>query len=212
MTFFGSGPGEDPWKRRGEDDARIATATLPAAVPLPWPLATAPAGYLLCNGAVIPAGCPQLTAAYGANLPDLRGVTIVGYDASQAEFNTLLGSGGVKTVTLATAQIPSHNHTQNAHGHGADDNDTGSHSHKTTRDDHSPPIIGVGSTVGLIGPGRAIDATSDVGHTTRTSDDGSHNHNITVDAATATNQAAGGDGSHNNLQPYRVFNYIVRAA
>lgn len=26
MTFFGSAPGEDPWKRRGEDDARIQSA------------------------------------------------------------------------------------------------------------------------------------------------------------------------------------------
>lgn len=30
-------------------------------------------------------------------------------------------------------------------------------------------------------------------------------------AATATNQNTGGDGAHNNLQPYVVLNYIIRA-
>lgn len=38
------------------------------------------------------------------------GRTIVGYDSSQTEFNNVSTTGGAKTVTLTTQQIPSHNH------------------------------------------------------------------------------------------------------
>jgi microcystin-dependent protein len=44
-------------------------------------------------------------------LPDLRGRVPVGRDASQTEFDTLGESGGSKTHTLTTAEMPSHNHT-----------------------------------------------------------------------------------------------------
>lgn len=227
MTFFGSGPGEDPWKRRGEDDARIATATLPAAVPLPWPLATAPAGYLLCNGAVIPAGCPQLTAAYGANLPDLRGVTIVGYDASQAEFNTLLGTGGAKTVALSEAQLAAHDHDDagHTHYHGhvvADHNVTTSiqdHNHAhgiafPAVEDSGPDAGGTNRWRGAVGSGATYPLPATAGVDTNHAHTFSAGHGVLADATSSVADIgdAGSGQAHNNLQPYRVFNYIVRAA
>jgi hypothetical protein len=36
--------------------------------------------------------------------------------------------------------------------------------------------------------------------------------NYTIGATTATNQNTGGGGAHNNLQPYQVLNYIIKAS
>lgn len=38
------------------------------------------------------------------------GRALVGFDSSQSEFNSVLKTGGAKTHTLTTAQLPSHNH------------------------------------------------------------------------------------------------------
>ncbi|MFB9085352.1 tail fiber protein [Erwinia tracheiphila] len=49
---------------------------------MPWPLATAPTGWLKCNGAAFSAtDYPQLAKAYTSlTLPDLRGEFIRGWD------------------------------------------------------------------------------------------------------------------------------------
>jgi phage-related tail fiber protein len=59
-----------------------AGSALPVGVPEPWPLATAPAGWLKCNGAAFTASqYPKLAQAYPAlKLPDLRGEFIRGWD------------------------------------------------------------------------------------------------------------------------------------
>ncbi|EBA9356772.1 phage tail protein [Salmonella enterica subsp. enterica serovar Colorado] len=59
-----------------------AGSALPVGVPVPWPLATAPAGWLKCNGAAFTAAqYPKLAQAYpGLKLPDLRGEFIRGWD------------------------------------------------------------------------------------------------------------------------------------
>ncbi|WP_395279149.1 phage tail protein [Enterobacter bugandensis] len=59
-----------------------AGSALPVGVPVPWPLATAPAGWLKCNGAAFTtAQYPKLAQAYPAlKLPDLRGEFIRGWD------------------------------------------------------------------------------------------------------------------------------------
>ncbi|HCD3924974.1 TPA: phage tail protein [Klebsiella aerogenes] len=59
-----------------------AGSALPVGVPIPWPLAAAPTGWLKCNGATFTAAqYPQLALAYpGLKLPDLRGEFIRGLD------------------------------------------------------------------------------------------------------------------------------------
>ncbi|WP_252403676.1 phage tail protein, partial [Escherichia coli] len=51
-------------------------------VPVPWPSATPPTGWLKCNGAAFSAEeYPELAKAYPTNkLPDLRGEFIRGWD------------------------------------------------------------------------------------------------------------------------------------
>lgn len=55
---------------------------IPIGVPLPYPLATAPTGYLKCNGSSFSTTTyPQLAVAYPSGvLPDLRGDAIRGWD------------------------------------------------------------------------------------------------------------------------------------
>ncbi|WP_459177387.1 phage tail-collar fiber domain-containing protein [Ewingella americana] len=55
---------------------------LPVGIPLPWPTATPPAGWLKCNGAAFDkAKYPKLAAVYPLGLlPDLRGEFIRGFD------------------------------------------------------------------------------------------------------------------------------------
>nr|DAI87286.1 MAG TPA: tail collar fiber protein [Caudoviricetes sp.] len=65
--------------------ADIATFT-PVGVPLPYPSATPPAGWLKCNGAAFNKGqYPKLAALFpSGNLPDLRGEFIRGWDDGRA--------------------------------------------------------------------------------------------------------------------------------
>ncbi len=57
-------------------------SALPVGVPVPWPSATPPEGWLKCNGAAFSSEMyPKLAKAYPTNkLPDLRGEFIRGWD------------------------------------------------------------------------------------------------------------------------------------
>ncbi|CDL28550.1 phage tail protein [Escherichia coli] len=81
-------------------------SALPVGVPVPWPSATPPTGWLKCNGAAFSAEeYPELAKAYPTNkLPDLRGEFIRGWDD---------GRGVDSGRTLLTNQehaVISHNH------------------------------------------------------------------------------------------------------
>ncbi|MGS0325726.1 phage tail-collar fiber domain-containing protein [Escherichia coli] len=76
----------------GKDVAGLLTylglgegSALPVGVPVPWPSATPPTGWLKCNGAAFSAEeYPELAKAYPTNkLPDLRGEFIRGWDDSR---------------------------------------------------------------------------------------------------------------------------------
>jgi microcystin-dependent protein len=63
------------------------------------------------------------------NLPNLAGRAIWGLDAGQTEFNVVGKKSGSKTVTLVTANLPSHQHDTPIHSHPIP-----SHDHVMTHD------------------------------------------------------------------------------
>ena len=58
---------------------------------------------------------PATLLGYGTWSAIGAGRCIVGQDAGDADFDTLLETGGAKTVTLTTAEMPSHTHLQQRH-------------------------------------------------------------------------------------------------
>ena len=263
----------------------------PAGVISQYAGSSAPAGYLLCQGqSVSTTTFADLFSAigytYGGSgssfiIPNLQNRVPVGR-GQDAEFDTLGETGGAKTHTLTTAEMPSHthvqdshnhtqnshnhtqnshNHTQNAHGHSASSGSAGSHSHTASSGTSSPGTDsqgqhshtltaveartfvnrGTGSTQTFM-PLEQRELTTNFrvahshtvnshSHTVSVAAGGDHSHTVSVDnatavnqattavnqattavnqATTATNQNTGGGGAHNNLQPYIVVNYIIK--
>ena len=82
-------------------------SALPVGVPVPWPLATPPTGWMKCNGAPFSAEeYPELAKAYPTNkLPDLRGEFIRGWDDGRGvDAGRTVGSAqastGLRTAAL----------------------------------------------------------------------------------------------------------------
>jgi microcystin-dependent protein len=196
-TYDNNIPG---WRKTPEN-----AASLPAGTIVQWPGASAPANWLICDGAAISrTEYASLFAAigvqYGAgngtttfNLPNLKGRVAVGFDASQSEFDTLGEVGGAKTHTLTTAQMPSHTHTQNAHNHTQNP-----HTHSLRR--------------GNAGTARIEEIGYSSGGNPQTTNAGVFSTTATNNETIATNQNTGGGEAHNNLQPYIVLNYIIKTS
>ncbi|HFF6558874.1 TPA: phage tail protein [Escherichia coli] len=81
-------------------------SALPVGVPVPWPSATPPTGWLKCNGAAFSAEeYPELAKAYPTNkLPDLRGEFIRGWDDGRG-----IDAGRV-LLSIQTGVLEKHRH------------------------------------------------------------------------------------------------------
>ncbi|CAH4009721.1 TPA: phage tail protein [Escherichia coli] len=76
-------------------------SALPVGVPIPWPSATPPDGWVKCNGAAFDkAKYPKLAAVYSSGaVPDLRGEFIRGWDDSRG----IDGGRGLMSAQSATS-------------------------------------------------------------------------------------------------------------
>ena len=110
----------------GQPENYIVNDSVPIGAIQAYGGETAPAGWLICDGsAVSRTGYSELFSAIGTafgegdgsttfNLPDLRGRTTIGSGlgtATDAVERIIGQSGGSERVTLTTAQMPSHSHT-----------------------------------------------------------------------------------------------------
>lgn len=144
----------------------------PAGVITQYGGTTAPTGWLLCQGQAISrvnALYTRLFTAIGTNygigdgsttfnVPNLQGRIPVGKDATQSEFDDLAETGGSKTHTLTTANMPSHqhgvgtilpstiaNHIHNVGTLSATNTDLGTHNH--TQQSHTHTVnVATGSS------------------------------------------------------------------
>ncbi|WP_097501183.1 phage tail protein [Escherichia coli] len=81
-------------------------SALPVGVPVPWPSATLPTGWLKCNGAAFDkVKYPRLATAYpSGKLPDLRGEFIRGWDDGRGV------DAGRALLSIQTGMLEKHRH------------------------------------------------------------------------------------------------------
>jgi microcystin-dependent protein len=142
------------------------------------------------------------------------GRTLVGVDTGQSEFNTVEKTGGAKTHTLTTNEMPSHTHTQNSHNHTQNSHNHTQNSHNHTQNQHrhgiavdfnNPTISNSVASEVSQGPATARTGTVNTDFATPTNQATTATNQATTatnQATTATNQNTGGGAAHNNLQPY----------
>jgi microcystin-dependent protein len=159
---------------------------------------TAPAGYLLCDGtsystttyAALYTALGGSSSPWGVGsgtfkVPDLRGrVTAgVGSVGTNAQPTLVLaGTGGEQNHTLTTTEMPTHNHTDSGHQHAP-----GSGGVQFAVIGGSPIDIYIPTSGGF--GGTATGSTA---------------------AASANISNAGGNGAHNNMQPYAAVTKIIK--
>ena len=165
------------WSAKAEASAGSIDTTnlVPTGAVLSYAGATAPTGFLISDGSAISRSeYSGLFTAIGTtfgvgdgtttfNIPDMRGRVPVGVLGGDSNFGSLNSSGGAKTHTLTTGEMPNHRHEI------------------TVRRSSDSPWAGIGGA--------------------------QHNTGSTYTGYTAR---TGGGQAHNNLQPYRVLNFIIK--
>jgi microcystin-dependent protein len=153
--------------------------------------ATAPTGWLLCDGTTSTSGYTALAALVGATTPDFKGRFALGDSASL----TLLATGG--STTIGTNNLPSHSHANTASASTSVSISDPGHVHSLDVSSDSGSQLGalfIGDSVGLA--------------------DGLVNSNTTGITATASTSVtmsnADTGGAEAYLQPHVVVNYIIK--
>lgn len=172
---------------QGQDDLRPVGSSIEGY----W--TTAPAGYLLEDGGTYNCNdyqnlCAVLGGTPGSTftVPDSRGKALVAQSTTEGEFNTLGETGGEKTVTLSTSNLPAHDHTFNGRtilwGNGG--------GNVRFREDNSDAdrIIAIGGATPASNGMYACNGCTNWNDTGNT----------------------GSGGAHNNLMPYIVLNRAIK--
>lgn len=170
---------------------------IPVGAVLPYAGATAPSGYLLCDGQAVSrvtyaALFALISTTYGLgdgsltfNVPDLRGRFPLGKDdmggssagrVTATEADNLGQGSGAESHVLTESEMPAHQHNER---------------YSNTLGGNINLVLGTGSG----GANNFLDATNLTG-----------TNGVTAQQTGAT----GGGGAHNNMPPYATLNYIIK--
>lgn len=190
--------------------AAVQALLLPPGIISPYGAATAPTGWLLCDGSAVSrttyaALYAVLSTSYGSgngtttfNLPDLRGRAPIGKDdlGGSAASRITSGNAGFSGATLGAA-----GGDERLHGH----THTGpSHTHTGPSHQHTPNAIA--SFVATGGTYLAFGSDFGVDIVTQTSAAGTGNTGASGTGATGST----GGGATQNVQPSIVVGYIIK--
>jgi microcystin-dependent protein len=170
------------------------TGMIPVGTMVPTGRSSAPSGYVLCQGqslsrtgtyaalfAAIGSAYTPVASSTNFNVPDLRARVPVGRHTSYTQFDTLGEVGGEMAHVLTNAEMPAHGHTLKATLNAV--------AGQYPIPNPAANDIGTGAIMHARAVGRYV---------------GSFN----LDSNVTNNQ--GGGGSHNNLQPYQVVNWMIK--
>jgi microcystin-dependent protein len=189
----------------GDLAAALQAFLVPVGTINAYPGATAPTGWLLCNGTST-SGYTALAALVGATTPDLQGHTLVGKSASAPFNGALLSKFGSTTSTaphthaigsIGMAEGGAHTHAVSETPHGHEVHRTNVELASGSSGSFAVPSqnsgTSVGSTQGSL-TGISVAATNS-----------SHSHTITGDTGVSSAAA-----THGNVQPSALVNFIIK--
>lgn len=156
-----------------------------------------PVGYIYMS---VVSTSPEVLFGGGTWVRIGQGRVLVGQDSTQPEFDTAEETGGEKTHTITTGELPSHTHSVN-HDHASFTSaDGGNHTHVLERK------TGAGTNTGVVRGNATVSADG------TTAAGGTHGHTIDVPSYTGTSGSTGSGTPANNLQPYLVVYMWKRTA
>ena len=198
--------------------ASLQQFLVPTGSVLPFAGASAPSGFLVCNGAAVPRDTYAdvftvlggLASPFGLgddsstfNLPDLRGRVPVGLGNDSSAANNGTRDRGTKG---GDTRLQGHTHVVDASGSGTTlgSNSTLNHNHGYSAS------YDRNGTAGVTAGGSVVTfnfATVGVGTDYR---DLNHTHNFSVATSGTSNNHNQSIGAGQNMQPYQVVNYIIK--
>ena len=205
----------------GSNFYTAVTNTVPTGSIQMWSTATAPTGYVLCNGVAI--SRTLYSTLYGVigttfgvgdgsttfNVPNYQGVMPIGVNSTY----TLAATGGAATTTLGTTNLPSHTHTFSGSVSVSGNTSTAltsiydsGHNHSYTQfnanpgggapDGYSPSFNAFGSTTGT-GAANLVDP--------------GHYHSVTSTGSfSGTTGGTGSSTAISTISPYLGINFIIK--
>jgi microcystin-dependent protein len=198
---------------------------------VPYVGSAAPAGWLKCDGTQYNrVDYPDLYTALDSvfhvsgdlfTIPNLSGRAPIGTSVA-GTVRTLGQTGGAEYHTLTLSETPSHSHVVSAHNHSIPSHGHTTNPHNHTQESHSHALNALTNSAFGASSAVATGNNNNGALVTRNTDSKTpviNNETVTVNDATATVTGSaspgmtsqGGGGSHNNMQPFIVLNYIIRA-